>query len=246
MDMLSKNINLKGQTAIVTGGGSGIGEAIAKALAREGVRVVICGRRQAPIARVIDDIEANGGEGLAVQADVSDEADVERLVEAATDAYETAHILVNNAGISGGDPIHRHDVETWDKVMAVNLRGPFLMARAVLPLMRAQRWGHIVNISSESAHNYYIGNGAYGVAKHALNTLSEYIQRENQDHNIRVNVVSPGMVITEMTENSPGLNEEKAMTGTDIAELVLWLASRRPNIKIGTPVLIQTMLNPWE
>ncbi len=246
MHILDKHINLKGQTAIVTGGGTGIGAAVARALAGEGVRVAICGRRAEPLERTLAAIQQAGGEGLTIQADVADAGDVERLVKATTDAYGTVHILVNNAGIAGSGQIHEHDIGMWDQIMAVNLRGPFLMARAVLPIMRAQRWGHIVNISSESAHNYYQGDGAYGVAKHALNALSEYIQRESQEFNIRVNIISPGMVVTEMSQDSPGLHHEKSLTGEDIAELVLWLVSRRPNIKIGTPVLIQTMLNPWE
>lgn len=246
MNILDKTMKLEGQTAIVTGGGTGMGESITLALARAGVRVVVCGRRVEPLKKVMAQVKALGGQGLAVQADVSDAADVKRLLQATRDAFKSVEILVNNAGIGGGGLIHEHDIAGWDEVMAVNLRGPFLMTRAVLPQMRAARRGHIINISSESAHNYYTGNGAYGVAKHALNALSEYTQRENQAHNIRVDVVSPGMVVTEMTENSPGLHKEKSMTGEDIAELVMFLVSRRPNIKIGTPVLIQTMLNPWE
>lgn len=153
MNILDRETILKGQTAIVTGGGTGMGAAIARALAREGVRVVICGRRVEPLERTVTAIKEAGGEALAVRADVADEQDVERLVRVTTDAYGTVHILVNNAGIGGGGRIHEHDIPAWDRIMAVNLRGPFLMARAVLPLMRAQQHGHIVNISSESAHN---------------------------------------------------------------------------------------------
>jgi NAD(P)-dependent dehydrogenase (short-subunit alcohol dehydrogenase family) len=129
--------------------------------------------------------------------------------------------------------------------MAINLRGPFLMARAVLPLMRAQRRGHIVNISSESGLEYYPGNGAYGVSKHALNALAEYIQRENQELGIRVDTICPGMVVTEMSRETPRLDHSKCLYPEDIADLVMWLLSRRPNVKIGTPILIQTMENPW-
>jgi NAD(P)-dependent dehydrogenase (short-subunit alcohol dehydrogenase family) len=173
-------------------------------------------------------------------------ADVERVMETAVDAYGPIHILVNNAGVGGGGPIHSHDIETWDRVMAVNLRGPFLCARAVLPGMRRQGGGHIINVSSEAAMNHYEGNGAYGVSKHALNALSEYIQRENQDAGIRVDAICPGMVVTEMTENNPGLNEEKCLYPEDIADLVIWLLTRRANVKIGRPLLIQTMENPWQ
>jgi 3-oxoacyl-[acyl-carrier protein] reductase len=225
--------DLKAKIAIVTGGGSGIGQGVALALAREGAKVVVCGRR------------TGGGDVLAVQADVSQVKDVERLVSRTLEAYGRVDILVNNAGISGMGRIHEHDVETWDRVMAVNLRGPFLTARAALPLMREQGGGHIINISSEAALEHYPGNGAYGVAKHALNALGEYIQRENQELGVRVDTVCPGMVITEMTEGRPGLDQDKCLYPEDIADLVMWLLTRRPNIKIGRPVLIQTLENPW-
>jgi len=234
------------KVAIVTGGGSGIGHGIALALARSGVHVAICGRRQASLDETIQAISQAGGDGMSIQADVSDTQYVERIVAQIIERYESIDYLVNNAGIGGGAPIHEHSIEDWDRVMAVNLRGPFLMSRAVLPVMRAKGAGHIIQISSESGIEYYPGNGAYGVAKHALNALSEFIQRENQDFNIRVDTICPGMVLSEMTMNDPGLNHDRCLTPEDIADLVLWLLSRRTNIKIGTPILIQTMLNPWE
>lgn len=241
--MLQKLNNL---TAIISGGGTGIGAGIALAFARSGTFVVVCGRREGPLNRVVQEIEEAGGKGLAVQADVSIDSDVGRLVTTTLDEFGKIDILVNNAGISGGGEIHRHSIENWDRIMAVNLRGPFLLSRAVLPHMRKQKRGHILNISSESGIEYYRGNGAYGVSKHALNALSEYIQIENQDFGIRVDTICPGMVVTEMSKNTPGLNHDKCLHPEDIADLAVWLVSRRLNIKIGTPVLIQTMENPWE
>ena len=233
------------QVAIVSGGGTGIGRVTALALAGEGARVAVCGRRMKPLQETVKAIEALNGQGLAIQADVAQAEEVQRVVETTAQAFGTVNILINNAAIDGGGYIHEHDLETWDRVMAVNLRGPFLLARAALPLLRAQGGGQIINISSESGLEYYQGDGAYGVAKHALNALGEYIQRENQDWGVRVNTICPGMVVTEMTENTPGLKHEKCLQGEDIAELVVWLLTRRANIKIGRPVLIQTMENPW-
>ena len=238
-------VDLKGKVAIVTGSGTGIGRGLALALARQGVKVVVNGRREQPLQATVAEIEEAGGSGRAVSGDVSDEADVERLVAATNDAFGPVDILVNNAGIGGGGHIHNHSIDAWDKVMAVNLRGPFLMARAVLPQMRRREQGHIVNISSESGLEYYEGDGAYGVSKHALNALGEIIQRENQELGIRVDTICPGMVVTEMSRQNPRLNKEKCLYPEDIADLVLWLLARRPNVKIGRPLLIQTMENPW-
>jgi NAD(P)-dependent dehydrogenase (short-subunit alcohol dehydrogenase family) len=238
--------NFEDRVAIVTGGGTGIGRALALALAKEGARVVICGRREAPLREVVEMIASDGKDGVWIRGDVSVEEEVERVVHKALECFGTIDILINNAGISGGGWIHDHSVRAWDQVMAVNLRGPFLMARAVLPMMREQGRGEIVNISSESGLEYYEGNGAYGVSKHALNALGEYIQRENQTFGIRVHTICPGMVVTEMSQGSSGLNHEKCLKAEDVADLVLWQLSRWENIKIGRPVLIQTMENPWE
>jgi NAD(P)-dependent dehydrogenase (short-subunit alcohol dehydrogenase family) len=237
--------SLTGKIAIVTGAGSGIGRGIAIALAQEGVAVVACGRRKRPLEDTIQSVLQSGGRGVAVPADVSKEEDVQRLVQAALDAFGTLDILINNAGIYAGSHFNKLAVDEWDQVMATNLRGPFLMTRAMLPVFREKRSGHIINISSESGLNYYEADTAYGITKHALNDLGEYIQRENQELNIRVNTICPGMVVSEMTEDDTELNRAKCLYPEDIADLVVWLLTRRTNVKIGTPILFQTMENPW-
>jgi 3-oxoacyl-[acyl-carrier protein] reductase len=243
---MSEHTSLANKVAIITGGGTGIGHGVALALAQEGAKVIVCGRRRDRIESAAREIEQSGGECLAVQADVSVPADVERLVKTVMEKFGQIDVLVNNAGIVNDGQTHNISIKDWDAVMATNIRGPFLLTRAVLPIMREQRSGHILNISSESGLNYYMGDAAYGLSKHALNDFSEYIQRENQDFNIRVNTICPGMVVTEMSAGSVGLDESKCLYPDDIAELAIWLLTRRQNIKIGTPILIQTMLNPWK
>lgn len=233
------------RVAIITGGGTGIGRAVASTMAALGAHVVICGRRADVVTDLAREATSTGLTMRAVVADVSVEADVRRVVAEAYDNYGAVDILVNNAGVFKGGAIHGHDVDDWDRVMAVNLRGPFLMSRAVLPIMRAQARGHIVNISSESGIEHYPTNGAYGVSKHALNALGEYIQRENQDLGIKVNTICPGVVLTDMNAATGRPEPANCLLPEDIAELVLWLVTRRDNIKIGTPVLMQTMRNPW-
>jgi len=241
----AEHTSLEGKVALVTGGGSGIGKGIALALAQHGVRVGVCGRRKEKIEATAHQIRIAGGEATALQADISQFEAAERVVHASLRAYGRIDILVNNAAIDGGGEIHTHDLVDWKRIMAINLDGAFYMTRAVLPHMREAGSGQIINISSESGLEHYQGDGAYGVSKHALNALGEYVQRENQDFNIRVSTICPGMVVTEMTQDSPGLDHEKCLYPEDIAELAIWLLSRRSNIKIGTPILIQTMLNPW-
>jgi 3-oxoacyl-[acyl-carrier protein] reductase len=236
---------LNGKVAIVTGGGTGIGRAIAFALASEGVKVAICGRRHEPLAQTAAQIEAQAGTALFVPTDVSQAEEVEQLVKITSDSLGPVDILINNAAIGGGKAIHEVTVDEWDKMMAINVRGPFLMARAVLPLMRQRQQGHIINISSEVAVGHYAGTGVYAVSKHALNALAEIMQRENQKFGIQVNTICPGLVATETMANNPRLNKEKCLQPADIANTVLWLFRNGDRARIGQPILLQTVANPW-
>ncbi len=236
--------SLNNQTALITGGSSGIGAAIALALAKEGANIAISGRQLTPLETIISQIKAANGRGLAIQADVSNAADVQRMVDATLNRFGALHIVINNAGIGGGNYIHRQKIEEWDQIMAINLRGPFLVARAVLPLMRKQKQGHIIAISSGSGVDYFVGNGAYGVSKHALNALHEFIRRENEDLGIKVDVICPGFVDTPMVADYPGLNLKKCLTAKDVADLALWLLTRPARVNLGAPIRIRPMENP--
>ena len=236
---------LQNKVAIVTGGGRGIGQAIAMALAHAGAKPVICGRKMESLQATIAEIEQQGGEGLAIQASVADEYDVDRVLKATIDAFGTVDILVNNAGIGDAGPIHEQDITRWDEVMAVNVRGAFLMCRAVLPIMREKRSGHLVNISSE-AGLYYIGvNAAYSVSKYALNGLTDCVQGENKEYGIRANSICPGMVITDLTREAPGLIPENCLTPEEIAGIVLSVLTQPANVQIDKPILVKTMKDPW-
>jgi len=241
---MTENTSLKNKVAIITGGGTGIGRAITLALVEQQARVVICGRRKERLEQTEQLIRQAGGEVLAVQADVTVPDQVEHVVRATVEKFDRIDILVNSAGVDGPGETHDMTINTWERVLGANLDGPFLMTRAVLQVMRAQRSGHILMISSESGIIYEFGHTAYGVSKHALNAFTEFVQQENVDFNIRINSICPGWVYTEMVENTPGLERNKCLYAEDIADLAIWLLTRRSNIKIAAPVLIQTMLNP--
>jgi NAD(P)-dependent dehydrogenase (short-subunit alcohol dehydrogenase family) len=186
---------LEGQVAIVTGGGRGIGRAIARRFAAEGAAVVVTARSEAEIEGVAKEIQIAGGRAIAVRADVSKEADVEKIVRAAREAFGAIHILVNNAGVYGPvQPAEKITPEEWDEVIAVNLRGPFLMSRLLLPEMYEGGSGAIVNITSIAAKAAFSLNSPYAASKAGLMGLTRTLAAEAARKGVRVNAVSPGPV----------------------------------------------------
>ena len=231
---------LDGKTAVVTGGGTGIGEAIARLFAAEGCRVVVAGRRNEPIARVAGEIS-----GLAVQADVTDEARVAALFKACDDSYGRLDVLVNNAALPGPTvDVADQDMEAWDQTFAVNVRGVILCMKHAVPLLK-RRGGAVINMSSVAAIRAKPRRGAYAASKHAVLGITQAAAYELGVHGIRVNAVCPGGVDTAMLRRiigngawGQGTSEADAMRRSadgnalrrlaaprDIAEAALFLAS---------------------
>lgn len=226
---------LKDRTAIVTGGSRGIGEAIANRLADEGARVAVCASRSLDRAEAVArGIEKRGGSALALQADVSNPADVKALFKSVLDRWGALDILVNNAGIARDGLLMRLKPDDWDAVLDVNLKGAFLcMQAAVRPMMRA-RSGRIINISSVTGLMGNPGQAGYTAAKSGLVGLTKTAAKELAGRGITANVVAPGYIPTEMTEKLPDNLKEKILEqvplGTpgkpeDIAAAVAFLAS---------------------
>jgi meso-butanediol dehydrogenase / (S,S)-butanediol dehydrogenase / diacetyl reductase len=186
---------LEGKVAIVTGAGRGIGRAIARKFAAEGAAVVVAARSATEIQKVAEEIQSVGGRALASAADVSREADCEKIVRESRRAFGGVDILVNNAGVYGPvQPIEKVDPREWDRVIAVNLRGPFLLSRLLLAEMYERGSGSILNVTSIAAKAAFPLNGAYAASKAGLIGLTHTLAAEAARKGVRVNALSPGPV----------------------------------------------------
>jgi NAD(P)-dependent dehydrogenase (short-subunit alcohol dehydrogenase family) len=219
------------RVAIVTGGGRGLGRAIAQRLARDGIRVALFGRSSDALESAVQQIQGAGGAAVAIVGDVSRYDDVIRLADTARRAFGPIGILVNNAAIER--PVHRFlDVspETWDEVLAVDLTGPFLCARAVVSDMITHGWGRIVNIAAIQAFSPLPGNTSYAAAKGGLISLTRSMAVDLSPHGILVNAVAPGPVDSAAWgEQDPG-ERWPTLIGRrgrppEVASLVSFLAS---------------------
>ena len=193
-------MSLKDKVALITGGGRGIGKAVALAYAREGVKLVICARTASEIEQSAGEIRRLGTECLGLVCDVSVEDSVATLVKDLENHFGRVDILVNNAGVMTRPvSLVGLEVRKWDYTLAVNLRGTFLVTRTILPLMFRQKNGSIINVSSTIGRGAYANFAAYAVSKWGVEGLTQTLAAEVRSHNIRVNSVDPGYVATKLT-----------------------------------------------
>jgi len=231
------DLGLEGRGAIVTGGSLGIGAAIALDLAREGCNVAINYRQHDTEAKtVVDEITAMGRKGLAVKADVSSFADAENMVETVAREFGQLDILVCNAGINWDGVIWKMSEEQWDKVIGVNLKGYFNYNKAAAMRFKDQKSGKIINISSINGLRGKFAQTNYAASKGGEIAMSKALAKELGKFNVNVNVVAPGMVMTDMAKNIPPEFLNKAVDETvlgriaipdDVAHLVTFLCSDR-------------------
>ena len=239
---------LPGKVAIVTGAGRGMGKATALTLAREGAAVVVNDLRSEWAEAVAQEIGAAGGRALAYAADVADEAQVQAMVGATVERFGTVDILVNNAGLlRATTPLETIPLDEWELMMIVNVTGVFLCTKAVLPIMKAQRSGKIVNVSSSAGRTTSTFGGAhYTTSKAAVLGLSRHTAREAAPYNINVNAVAPGSMDTEMVRElatpehmaQEGKNIPLRRLGTaqDEADLVAFLCSEESSYITGATI----------
>lgn len=225
--------SLAGKVAIVTGGSRGIGAAIATLLAERGAAVVVSGRDEERLRDVVKALEGEGRLVLGVAADAARREDAERLVDAAREHFGRLDVLVNNAGILRDALLVRMKDDDWDRVLEINLKGAFLMARAAGRLMMRQRNGRIINIASTAGVMGNAGQANYSAAKAGLIGLTKATARELAHWNILVNAVAPGLIETDMIAAIPAAAREALLAQVplsrigqvqDVAEMVGFLA----------------------
>ena len=189
-------MRLKDKTAIITGGGTGIGLATARAFCQEGAKVILFGRRKEKLEKAVEKL---GGSAIIVQGDMTNNNDLDKLINETLHNFKKIDVLVNNAGLFNGSPLHEISDSQWDEIMDINIRSVFQLTRRVLPVMLSQKYGSIIHISSIAGLIAIPQVAAYNVSKGALNQFSRSIAVEYGSSGIRSNSICPGLIATDMT-----------------------------------------------
>ncbi|MER9935453.1 SDR family oxidoreductase [Mesorhizobium sp. M0088] len=207
--------NIRDKVVVITGASSGLGEAAARLLAREGAKLVLGARRLDRLQALAGALSL--GEGAILQTDVTDVGQVRHLVDHAVETHGRVDVMINNAGLMPHSPLERGKVEDWDRMIDVNIKGVLYGIAAALPHMKTQKSGHIINVSSVAGHKVGPGGAVYAATKHAVRIISEGLRQEVKPYNVRTTIISPGAVATEL----PG-----SVTEADVAEGVRALYDR--------------------
>jgi NADP-dependent 3-hydroxy acid dehydrogenase YdfG len=234
---------LDGQVALVTGASSGIGEATAEALAAEGAAVALAARREVELASLADRLETGGAETLVVPTDVTDEAEVEDMIDTTVSELGCLDILVNNAGVMLLEAVAEADTDNWRQMVEVNLLGLMNATHAALPVMREQESGHVVNVSSVAGRQASATASGYNATKFGVNGFTEAFRQEVTDDGIRTTLIEPGIVDTELQEHIPddevqeSVNEwvesMEPLTGTDIARTIAFAVAQPRHVSVN-------------
>jgi NADP-dependent 3-hydroxy acid dehydrogenase YdfG len=188
--------NIKDKVVVITGASSGLGEAAARHLARHGANLVLGARRLERLQALSEELSL--GDDAAVQTDVTERAEVKRLVDHAVQVHGRIDVIINNAGLMPLSLLEKGRVEDWDRMIDVNIKGVLYGIAAALPYMKAQKSGHIINVSSVAGHKVRAGNTVYAATKTAVRVISEGLREEVKPYNIRTTIISPGAVQSEL------------------------------------------------
>ncbi|MEA2493167.1 MAG: hypothetical protein QOJ29_1078 [Thermoleophilaceae bacterium] len=239
------------RVAVVTGASSGIGEATAKALAREGYAVALAARREERIKELCDAISSDGGKALAVPTDVGDEASARALIETTQSELGRVDVLINNAGVMLLGPILGAEVEHWQRMVNVNVLGLMYCTHAALPIMQEQGSGHIVNVSSVAGRVARVGSGVYNATKWGVGAFSESLRQEALNYGVRVTIIEPGYVDTELQGHNehPMVVERmekdkqqigKVLEAVDIANAIVYAVQQPEHVSINEVLIRPT------
>lgn len=235
-------MQLKDKVALVTGGGRGIGRAIALRFAGEGADVAVSARTRDEVERVAEELSATGRRAVAIPADISRADQVHRMVQETLKTFGRIDILVNNAGYARHFPVADLTEVVWDMTMGVNLKGVFLCTQAVLPGMVARKSGCIMTVASISGHRGYRGCSAYCAAKAGAIAFMEALALEVREHNIKAHTISPGAVATKMrADNHPGEDPSTILPDEEIASAAVFLATLPPQTQIREVTIVPTI-----
>ncbi len=242
---------LNGKVALVTGASSGIGEATALALAQEGARIALVARRADRLEQVAQRITQAGSEALQIETDITDYAQVQRMIRATQARWNRLDILINNAGVMLLGRIPGANIEDWQRMVNINLLGLLYATHEALPIMQRQGGGHIVNVSSVAGRVARAGSGVYNATKFAVGAFSEALRQEvtKQDH-IRVTIIEPGMVATELREHITDVQAKKGaeematamrqLESEDIADTIVYAVTRPDHVSINEMLIRPT------
>lgn len=230
---------LTDKVAIVTGASRGIGRGIAAALAREGAKLVLNGRSLESLESAAQELRSVGNQVEIVAGDVSEESVVEQLFAATLKHFGRLDLLINNAGAFDGAPLDAFPIDAWDRVIATNLRAPFLCTRAALAIMKPQRSGRIINIGSIAASRVRPQSAAYSASKHGLWGLSQVAALEGREYGVTVCCLNPGNIAVERRQISTAIEDEEPMIPVaDISEVALLMATLPPNVEMLEAIVI--------
>ncbi|MSU77564.1 MAG: SDR family oxidoreductase [Gemmataceae bacterium] len=230
---------LSGKIALVTGGNKGIGRGIALGFAAEGASLVLVARGQADLDRTAADIRALGADVLTLPADVTDEKQVDVVFAQTIAHFGRLDILVNNAGAFDGGPLDELSVEAWDKVMALNLRAPFLCTRSAFRIMKKQGGGRIINIGSISAQRVRLNSGPYSTSKHGLWGLTQVTALEGREFGIACGCLHPGNTMVERRQTTGKTeDDEPMMSVAELAQAAVCMATLPPHVNMLEAIVL--------
>ena len=220
---------LEGKVCIITGGGTGIGKGIARAFAKEGATLVLAARQLDRLNDSAEEMRGYGAPTNVVQTDVTSEEQVKKLFETTMTDYGKLDILVNNSGVFDGGPLEEISLETWMKVMNVNLTGVFLCTREAMRIMKPQRSGRIINIGSISSNMPRMNSAPYATSKHGIIGLTKSTALEGREYGISASAIHPGVVAVEWNESR---DEQARMSTDDLASVALAMAVLPPDVNM--------------